>query len=40
METTLFALFAFVAIVAIVGALATLFGAESREGFAPYAAGA
>ncbi len=40
METTVFALFAFVAIVAIFGALATLFGEESREGFAPYAAGA
>ena len=36
----MFALFAFVALVAIFGALATLFGEESREGFAPYGAGA
>jgi hypothetical protein len=39
MDTTLFAVFAFVAIVAIFGALATLYGEDSRDGFAPYSAG-
>ena len=40
MDTTLFALLAFAALITIFGALATLLGEESREGFAPYGADA
>jgi hypothetical protein len=40
MDSILFAVFAFAAIVAIFGALATLYGEDSRAGFAPYRAGA
>ena len=36
----LIAIGAFVALLAAFSGLATLFGAESREGFAPYRAGA
>ena len=34
------AIFAFVALLAIVGAAAALFGDDTRQGFAPYSAGA
>jgi hypothetical protein len=37
---TLFMIGAFVALLALFAAVAALFGAESRDGFAPYAAGA
>jgi hypothetical protein len=39
MEASLFAIAAIVAIVAILGALATLYGEETRQGFAPYGNG-
>ena len=39
MEASLFAIAAIVAIIAIVGALATLYGEETRSGFAPYSNG-
>jgi hypothetical protein len=37
---SLFAIGAFVAVLALFGVVAGLFGEESREGFAPYGAGA
>jgi hypothetical protein len=40
MEATLFAVFAFVALLAIIGAIAAVVGDDTREGFAPYSAGA
>ena len=40
MDASLFAIVAFAALVALLGALATLYGEESREGFAPYSNGA
>ncbi len=40
MDASLFAIVAFVVIVAIVGALAALYGEETRQGFAPYSNGA
>ena len=40
MEATLFAILAFVALLAIVGAIAAIASNDTREGFAPYSAGA
>ena len=40
MEVSLFAIAAFAALVALLGAIATLYGEETREGFAPYSNGA
>jgi hypothetical protein len=36
MEASLFAFAAFVVLVAIFGAVASLYGEDSRQGFAPY----
>jgi hypothetical protein len=38
MEASLFAVAAFVALLAILGAVASLYGEDSRQGFAPYSA--
>ena len=39
MDASLFAIVAIVAVVAILGALATVYGEETRQGFAPYGDG-
>ena len=38
MEASLFAVAAFVVLLAILGAVAGLYGEDSRQGFAPYSA--
>ncbi len=40
MEASLFAILEFVALLAMVGAVAALSGNDTRDGFAPYGAGA